>query len=297
MEYDDSQGDRIIKILEADMTHDIRVLDLAGISVAIAWAEREGWNPGLKDAEAFAAVDPGGFLGLYLEGKLAATISLVHYGASFAFLGFYICAPEHRGKGLGLALWNAALARCKATTVGLDGVPAQQANYRQSGFVLAHDNIRYGGLRPTGYAQIDCDLTPLTPADADAVDGFEQRHQLFPASRAGFLAAWLGHDALALRSGGQIAGYGVIRPCREGHKIGPLFAATVGDAETILRGLLTRMADGMMFLDLPGPNNAALDLARSLKLQPMFETARMYRGPAPQISIDKVFGITTFELG
>ena len=29
----------------------------------------------------------------------------------------------------------------------------------------------------------------------------------------------------------------------------------------------------------------------------MFETARMYTGPAPQIASERVFGITTFELG
>jgi hypothetical protein len=33
-------------------------------------------------------------------------------------------------------------------------------------------------------------------------------------------------------------------------------------------------------------------------MTPMFETARMYRGgPAPQIALDKVFGVTTLELG
>ena len=35
---------------------------------------------------------------------LAATISLVNYGPSFGFLGFYICRPDLRGKGLGLVL-------------------------------------------------------------------------------------------------------------------------------------------------------------------------------------------------
>ena len=53
----------------------------------------------------------------------------------------------------------------------------------------------------------------------------------------------------------------------------------------------------MIFLDTPGNNRAAVDLALSLRLQPMFETARMYRGPAPEIDTAKVFGITSFELG
>ena len=30
---------------------------------------------------------------------------------------------------------------------------------------------------------------------------------------------------------------------------------------------------------------------------PVFETARMYRGGQPQLPLDRVFGVTSFELG
>lgn len=279
------------------MACDIGFLGLDGIRTAVDWARREGWNPGLKDAEAFAAEDPEGFLGLTVDGELAATISLVHYGAAFGFLGFYICRPDLRGRGLGLALWNEALARRPARTIGLDGVVAQQPNYRKSGFALAHANIRHGGLKPQGYSQGNPALTALAAADAAAIDRFEIRHRLFPASRRKFLADWLRHDAMALRRDGEIVGYGVIRQCHEGWKVGPLFAENVADADTILRGLLTRMPEGTFFLDTPAVNAAAVDLALSLGLKPIFETARMYRGPAPEIDTQKVFGITSFELG
>lgn len=279
------------------MQHDIRILGIEGIQTAVDWARREGWNPGLRDAEAFAAADPQGFLGLYRDDELVTTISLVNYGPAFGFLGFYICKPEFRGRGLGLALWTEALARSPARTIGLDGVTAQQPNYRKSGFVLAHENIRHGGAKPSGFARLDPALTPLSPEDATELERFELENRLFPAPRAAFLAAWAGHDGFILRRSGKIGGYGVIRACHEGFKIGPLFAPDAGDAETILRGLLTRMAEGMMFLDTPGTNRAAIDLALSLGLKPMFETARMYRGPAPDLDTSKVFGITSFELG
>ena len=82
-----------------------------------------------------------------------------------------------RGKGFGLALWNEALMRKPARAIGLDGVKAQQPSYRKSGFVLAHENIRHGGLKPGGYAQNDDALTPLSAADAVAIDRFEQLDQ------------------------------------------------------------------------------------------------------------------------
>ncbi len=34
-----------------------------------------------------------------------------------------------------------------------------------------------------------------------------------------------------------------------------------------------------------------------LGLSPVFETARMYTGPAPAIALDRIFGVTSFELG
>lgn len=40
-----------------------------------------------------------------------------------------------------------------------------------------------------------------------------------------------------------------------------------------------------------------LDLATQQGLQPVFETARMYRGPSPSLALELIFGITTFELG
>ena len=52
-----------------------------------------------------------------------------------------------------------------------------------------------------------------------------------------------------------------------------------------------------LFLDLPGPNAAGIAIASDLGLDVRFETARMYRGLAPDLPLERVFGITTFELG
>ena len=51
------------------------------------------------------------------------------------------------------------------------------------------------------------------------------------------------------------------------------------------------------FLDVPEANAAAVALAQRHGMWPVFETARMYTGDAPAIAMERVFGITTFELG
>jgi GNAT superfamily N-acetyltransferase len=108
----------------------IRTMRPDEISAAVNWAAAEGWNPGL-------AVDPEGFLIGELDGAPAATISCVNYGASFAFLGFYIVREDLRGRGYGLRIWDAAIAHAGPRVIGLDGVVAQPQNYRKSGFELA----------------------------------------------------------------------------------------------------------------------------------------------------------------
>jgi hypothetical protein len=52
-----------------------------------------------------------------------------------------------------------------------------------------------------------------------------------------------------------------------------------------------------VFIDIPSENKEAIALAAGMGLEPVFETARMYRGTAPSIPLRNVFGVTTLELG
>jgi GNAT superfamily N-acetyltransferase len=269
------------------------------IPLALDWAAAEGWNPGLADAECFHAADPEGFLVAELDGTPIGCVSAVRTGQDFGFIGFYIVRPGHRGAGHGIALWHAAMARLAGRTVGLDGVVAQQANYRRSGFALAHRNVRYGAPAPRAPAIA---TGPAVVAAADlpfaALAALDRR--VFPVTRDGFLRRWLGapgHVALAARGPGGAVGYGVLRPCREGSKIGPLVATDPCAARALFGALLAAAPAGPVFLDLPEPNVDAVAMALAAGMAPAFETARMYAGPDPTLPLDEIYGITSFELG
>lgn len=267
------------------------------ISIAVSWAAAEGWNPGLADDLCFAAADPDGFFIGELDGAPAATVSCVNYGESFAFLGFYIVREDLRGRGYGLRIWDAAINHAGSRVIGLDGVVAQQENYRKSGFKLAYANVRYGGTveapaAPQGGVIALGDL-PLA-----AVEAYDAT--VFPAPRTAFLRRWIGtptHVGRALVRDGDLAGWGVIRPCRKGRKIGPLFADDRAAAEAVLSALLASVGEGEVFLDVPSINRDAISLAENLGLAPVFETARMYTGAIPHLQLERVFGVTSFELG
>ncbi|QOZ69995.1 GNAT family N-acetyltransferase [Bradyrhizobium arachidis] len=274
----------------------IRNLRPDEISLAADWAAAEGWNPGLSDAACFAIPDAKGFFVGEIDGEPVATVSCVNYDDRFAFLGFYIVRADFRGGGHGLSIWNAAIAHAGTRVIGLDGVVAQQDNYKKSGFQLAYANIRYGGVVAAASARADVvalDTVPFALVEADDAT-------VFPARRSAFLRAWIGtsgHIGRALMRDGKLAAWGVIRPCRSGCKIGPLVADDRAAAEAIVQALVTSVGGGDIFLDVPAVNREAIALAEQLGLKPVFETARMYTGPIPSLRIDRVFGVTSFELG
>src|SRR4051794_19080751 len=158
------------------------------ISIAVEWAAAEGWNPGFEDGACFAAADPEGFLIGELDGAPAATVSCVNYGASFAFLGFYIVREDLRGRGYGLRIRNAAIAHAGPRVIGLDGVVAQQQNYRRSGFEFAYANVRYGGTVTAPDAS-QTGVVALTEVPLAAVEAYDAN--VFPAPRLAFLRAWI----------------------------------------------------------------------------------------------------------
>ena len=288
------------------MTHanfSIRPMSRIEFDLALDWAAAEGWNPGLMDAEPFFSVDPQGLLIGLLSSEPVAVISAVRYDAAFGFLGFYIVHPSYRGNGYGWRIWQAAMAHLGTRNVGLDGVTAQQDNYRRSGFQLAHRNIRYQGVA----AQVpqpaalpgDTHIVPLSTLPLDQLSAFDG--DFFPAQRPDFLRRWISQPqtvALGLVNKQGLQAYGVRRSCRTGYKIGPLFAKRPEQAAALLAALCTGLAnDAPIFLDVPECNPAAVALAEACGMHKVFETARMYTQAAPDLALSGIYGITSFELG
>ncbi|WP_299799801.1 hypothetical protein [uncultured Ruegeria sp.] len=128
--------------------------------------------------------------------------------------------------------------------------------------------------------------------------------KLFPAARDLFLQSWLdadSHVSKVYSERGQIKGYATLRPCQPGYKIGPLFADSADIARALIAAVLDTIPDDHkeheVFVDMPQPNASAFALADELGLEKVFETARMYSHHQPDIDLDRIFGVTTFELG
>ena len=279
----------------------IRAMRRDELDVLVDWAAAEGWNPGLHDANVFWATDPEGFVAAELDGELVGGGSIVCYDRTFGFMGFFIVRPDWRGRGLGNHLWRERLRRIRlrldaSGVVGMDGVFDMQPYYASGGFRFAGRDLRFAGRGRE--RQFPEGLVPVTEIPFADLDAYDRAH--FPASRTYFLERWLrmpDSHALAALHDGQLAGYGVLRPCREGYKVGPLFAAGIDTARDLLHGLTAHIPGETYYLDVPEDNRDAMQLAAEENMEEVFGCARMYFGPAPDLPLHEIFGVTTFELG
>ena len=284
----------------------IRAMSRSEADELVALAANEGWNPGHNDADLFWANDPEAFIAAELDGTFVGGGTITSYGGDYGFMGFFIVRPEWRGRGLGNQLWLARrdrlLARLKpGAAIGMDGVFDMQAYYAKGGFVFSHRNLRFelpAGSAVEARATPGLLLVPATEVPFDALLAYDR--SCFPAERRAFLGAWIAQDgatALACLRNGELAGFGVSRPCLSGTKIGPLFAHDAGIAEALFSHLAASGGEGPVYLDVPEPHGEAMALAARHGMREVFGCARMYLGPRPKVDESRIYGITTFELG
>ena len=219
----------------------------ADLEQAVALSRGVGWNQTADDWARLLALAPDGVFGAFAGGRLVASSSIVTYGGALAWIGMMIVAAEHRGRGLGKRLLDAALASPRVppgATVGLDATDMGAPLYRTRAFVDAEPIDRWGGaLRVTGFpegtavrAVEAADVAPLAAWDA-ATTGVGRAALVTHLLRAPGSRAWL-----ATREGAP-AGYAAVRPGHTHHHLGPLLADDTA-AFAALVAAIARELDG-----------------------------------------------------
>lgn len=267
-------------------------------NIMLKWAEEEGWNPGLDDAASFYVQNPNGFFAGRLNGEVVGCYSAVIYDQTFAFFGLYIVKPAFRHRGLGMQMTQHCLDYLAGLNIGLDGVVEMAKKYERIGFRPSHLNIRYEGTSTLDKRE-DPDIVEVGDELLAQIVQYDRSY--FPASRTRFLHHWLKRSSNKMSfvcvDQGAIKGYGTIRKCCKGYKLGPLFAETPQIAEKIFEHLIVQTKGEVFYLDIPEPNLAALELVKKYQMKECFKTLRMYTKGNPQMNIDHIFGVTTLECG
>ncbi len=278
-----------------------RKLDLDGARILLRWAGDEGWNPGPYDVDVYWATDPEGFYGYYIDNMLIAGVAIISYNNEFGFMGLFIVRPEFRGKEIGRKLWyqcrDILLKRLNpGASIGMDGVVAMQPFYEKSGFKIAFRDERY---EKTGMKfNVDKNISPISDDDFESILIYDK--QCFGYPRLQFLKPWIrlpGNLTFKYIDNDKLKGFAIVRKAMNGYKVCPLFADNRFVAEELYKACLNSVAGEPLYLDVPVTNKEAVSLIKKYKATYVFECARMYYGKPPVVNMDKIFGITTFELG
>ncbi len=213
----------------------------AGVALSRAehWPHRrDDWAMVLKLSRGVAAM---------AGGRLVGTAFATPFGR-VAMLNLIIVAAEMRGRGLGGALIERAMAGVKADQWRLiatrDGLPL----YRKFGFAEAGEIVQHQGpvaavAKPDGVAW-------AAPADAAALVALDRAAT--GMDRATLVSALLREGrAAVLRDGEALSGYAVLRPFGRGEVVGPVIAASAEDARRLIAFLVSGRDGAFMRVDTP----------------------------------------------
>ena len=264
------------------------------------WAAAEGWNPGVHDIDIAWAYDPDAFIALREDGALAGGGAIISYDGAAGFMGLFIMRADLRRQGLGRILWHERLKRLRArlrpdAPIGMDGVFDMAPFYESGGFKYLYRDLRFEG---TAHGALDPAVLPLDQIPWPDLAAYDAR--VSGLRREGFMRAWLrqeGGHGFALSEAGAIRGYGFLRPCRVGFKLGPLYASDEATARRLLLSLLSAVQGNQVQIDIPEQNLAAIGLMNELDWHSPFGCARMVYGTPPAVAVGQVFGVTSFEFG
>lgn len=217
----DSNGVIALRADHLDQAH--------GLSQALQWPYRlEDWQFAFELGRGFA---------VEAQGKLLGTALWWPYGADFATVGMIIVSPDARRQGIGGRLMAALLADAAGRRITLvttsDGEPLYtRLGFERCGFITQHQAV----LDRVPAIDISVPVRAARPEDRAAIDAVDAAAS--GMDRRTLLDALLGvADTVVVERDGAISGYGCVRRWGRGVVIGPVVAASAGDAKAIVATL------------------------------------------------------------
>jgi tRNA(Met) C34 N-acetyltransferase TmcA len=265
----------------------------------MALKELAGWNQTLADWRFMLEQAPGGMLGASQGGRLLGTAGAVRWSRDCGWISMVLVHPDVRRMGIGTRLMQFALERLAACAgIGLDATPAGRPLYRKLGFedacivkrlVCPRLEAMPGDGPAPARATAD-DLAAIVRLDAQA----------FGASREALARAMLCRapgGAWTLDVDGRLAGFSLGRPGANYDQIGPVVAASVGDAMALVAAASRLLRGRPVVIDVPESQGEMLGRLVAAGFVVQRDLYRMWRGRAPIGDPSMIFAIAGPDLG
>jgi len=256
----------------------VRMMTPADIAAGMRLKDLAGWNQTTEDWTRFLQENSGGCFVAEWDGRVAGTVTTIVYEGRVAWIGMVLVDPEARGKGIGTALLERAIAHLderRVPCIKLDATPQGKPLYARLGFRVEYEMERRALkriVRPTSQVPRPIeDWTAIFDLDRDA----------FGADRSAVLRSVAGAApelALAARQGGPVEGYAFGRKGSRADHLGPWICRNARAARELLQNFLERSSREAIFVDVPAENAWATQIAREQGFEISRPLTRMFRG-------------------
>jgi GNAT superfamily N-acetyltransferase len=270
----------------------------ADIPLGMRLKDQAGWNQVPADWRRMLELEPDGSLVALLDEVPVGTVATCRFGP-VAWIAMMLVDERHRGRGIGRALMNAALAHLDAAgtqTVRLDASPAGRPLYASLGFAPDATILRFGGRLPQAPDTSTTATTPaLPPFDQIANLDFRVNATDRRALLRRLVDEYPGTLRIAIEHG-QVSGFLLARPGSRAARIGPCIAERHCGA-VLFAQASEQFAGQDVVLDIPADNQPAHALATSWGLVQSGELTRMTRGPIVVEKMTEIWACSGPEKG
>jgi predicted GNAT family N-acyltransferase len=249
-----------------------------------------GWNQTADDWRTLLALAPEGCFGIDCDGRLAATASLVCYGARLAWLGMVLTRVEYRGRGLASTLVRECLRQADQRgieTVKLDATQKGQRIYERFGFESEQLTERWEATIPLPGCSMHLPERDWQIA-AQKLD-----RCAFGANRLALLQR-IARQSIAVATE---SGFVFTRPGSLRRYLGPCVAKDGRAARAVIGAALFREPGVALFWDLLPVNEECREMALSFGFSMTRQLVRMRRGSVVQRDDSFTFALAGFEFG
>jgi len=282
-------------------------MNIEDFMVVQSWCMKEGWNVGKYDNTFYYQIDPKGHFLFFKEQNPIGSMSLVKHSNQFFTIGPFIVIESERGIGYGSQIWQQVITRLNNypdANVLLYAVPQQIARYQEEGFKPCQNHLRWVINSPLFSSEKDQhQVYPVSLKSLNRIFEFDQN--IFGYCRKNTLTSVLSHPQINgyyVEADNTIVGYGLIRPCIHGYRIGPLYANNADIAKLLLMKLVAIAGRENIILDIPEMNVTGQKLMLSLgaKRDISCDTMMMVKGNLSsefEFNIEKNYGLFSLEIG
>lgn len=284
-----------------------KYMELNDFKIVRRWCEKENWNPGLHDIFIYYQLGKDDHSLFFENNRPISAISLVKYSPVFFTIGSFIVKENYRKKGYGAATWKKALSRLDNhpdATVLLYAVKKQINRYKKHGFQAQYTNKRWNlTFKTRSLLTHSPYLKKITITLVKEISAYDKH--VFSCSRARIFTELCRHpgiEGFVFKADNVIQGYGIIRPCLTGYRIGPLIADSPEIAQCLLTKLLSVSGSEPTIIDIPDCNPQGEQLMKSVGAarDKDYDTIAMIKGEVPpeyKGNISKNYGIFSLEIG